>query len=171
MGNTFSKFNKEMKILMLGLEGAGKTTILYKLKSDQFVDAIPTVNFNVETITFKHAKLCIWDLSVRPLYRHYYAGAKGVVFVIDSSNRERLEEARQELDRIAIDRELSNVPILILANKQDVPNVMKPEEIQQRLELLHGPVGKHKWTVQPSSAITGEGIPDGISWLITFIRQ
>jgi len=159
---------------MLGLDAAGKTTVLYKLKLDQPVTAIPTVGFNVETVTFKNVKFGIWDVGgqdkIRPLWRHYYTGTQGLIFVIDSSDRERIDEARQELYRIAMDRGMSEVPILIFANKQDMPNAMKPQEIQQRLELSHGPLRQRNWIVQPSTATTGDGIHDGLAWLMTFIR-
>lgn len=163
-----------MRVLMLGLDNAGKTTVLYKLKLDQPVNAIPTVGFNVETVTFKNVKFGIWDVGgqdkIRPLWRHYYTGTQGLIFVIDSSDRDRIEEARQELYRIAMDRGMSEVPMLIFANKQDMPNAMKPQEIQQRLELSQGPLRQRNWIVQPSTATTGDGIYEGLSWLMTFIH-
>lgn len=163
-----------MRVLMLGLDAAGKTTVLYKLKLDQPVTAIPTVGFNVETVTFKNVKFGIWDVGgqdkIRPLWRHYYTGTQGLIFVIDSSDRERIEEARQELYRIAMDRSMSEVPILIFANKQDMPNAMRPQEIQQRLELSQGPLRNRNWIVQPSTAITGDGVYEGLAWLMTFVR-
>lgn len=159
---------------MLGLDNAGKTTVLYKLKLDQPVNAIPTVGFNVETVTYKNVKFGIWDVGgqdkIRPLWRHYYTGTQGLIFVIDSSDRDRVEEARQELYKIAMDGGMSEVPMLILANKQDMPNAMKPQEIQQRLELSHGPLKNRNWIVQPSTATTGDGVYEGLSWLMTFVR-
>lgn len=163
-----------MRILMLGLDAAGKTTVLYKLKLDQPVTAIPTVGFNVETVTFKNVKFGIWDVGgqdkIRPLWRHYYTGTQGLIFVIDSSDRERIDEAKQELYKIAMDRGMSEVPILIFANKQDMPNSMKPQEIQQRLELSHGPLEHRHWVVQPTTAVNGDGIYEGLSWLMTFVH-
>lgn len=163
-----------MRILMLGLDASGKTTVLYKLKLDQPVTAIPTVGFNVETVTFKNVKFGIWDVGgqdkIRPLWRHYFTGTQGLIFVVDSSDRERIEDARQELYRIAMDRSMSEVPILIFANKQDMPNAMKPQEIQQRLELSHGPLKQRNWIVQPSTATSGDGIYEGLTWLMNFVR-
>ena len=159
---------------MLGLDSAGKTTVLYKLKLDQPVSAIPTVGFNVETVTFKNVKFGIWDVGgqdkIRPLWRHYFTGTQGLIFVIDSSDRDRIEEARQELYKIAMDRVMNDVPILILANKQDMPNAMKPQEIQQRLELTSGPLKQRNWIVQPSTAVTGDGVYEGLTWLMTYAR-
>lgn len=178
MGKFFSKFkvfgSREMRILMLGLDAAGKTTVLYRLKLDQPVTAIPTVGFNVETVTYKNVKFGIWDVGgqdkIRPLWRHYYTGTQGLIFVIDSSDGDRIEEAKQELLRISMDRGMNDVPILIFANKQDMPNAMKPQEIQQRLGLDHGPLGQRKCFVQPSIAVTGDGIYEGLSWLMTFVK-
>lgn len=179
MGKFFSKFKmfggREMRVLMLGLDAAGKTTVLYILKLGQPLSAIPTVGFNVETVTFKNVKFSIWDVGgqdkIRPLWRHYYTGTQGLIFVIDSSDRERLDEAKQELYRIAMDRGMSDVPILIFANKQDMPNALKPIEIQERLELSRGPLEKRNWYVQPATATTGDGIYEGLAWLMTFVRN
>ncbi|KAL0967686.1 hypothetical protein UPYG_G00255580 [Umbra pygmaea] len=141
MGKMLSKIfgNKEMRILMLGLDAAGKTTILYKLKLGQSVTTIPTVGFNVETVTYKNVKFNVWDVGgqdkIRPLWRHYYTGTQGLIFVVDCADRDRIDEARQELHRIINDREMRDAIILIFANKQDLPDAMKPHEIQEKLGL------------------------------------
>ncbi|XP_015795942.1 ADP-ribosylation factor 6 [Tetranychus urticae] len=170
MGKFLSKIfgNKEMRILMLGLDAAGKTTILYKLKLNQSVTTIPTVGFNVETVTYKKVKFSVWDVGgqekIRPLWRHYYIGAQALIFVVDSSDRDRIEEARQELYRIVNDREMRDVIILIFANKQDLPEAMKPQEIQDRLGLTA--LTKRSWHVQSSCATSGDGLYEGLTWLM-----
>ncbi|KAK4471616.1 hypothetical protein MN116_005027 [Schistosoma mekongi] len=170
MGKLFSKLfgNKEMRILMLGLDAAGKTTILYRLKLGSSVSTIPTVGFNVETVTYKNVKFNVWDVGgqekIRPLWRHYFTGSQGLIFVVDSSDRDRIEEARQELHRIAADREMQDAVILVFANKQDLPNAMKPNEIQECLKLTKLRDGR-LWYVQPSIATTGEGLYEGLTWL------
>lgn len=119
--------------------------ILYKLKLNQDVTTIPTVGFNVETVTYKNVKFNVWDVGgqdkIRPLWRHYFSGmsndnatlqpdnakrtyslgTQGLIFVIDSNDRSRIEEARQELHRIILDREMKEALLLVFANKQDVP--------------------------------------------------
>lgn len=169
MGKLLSKIfgNKEMRILMLGLDAAGKTTILYKLKLGQSVTTIPTVGFNVETVTYKNVKFNVWDVGgqdkIRPLWRHYYTGTQGLIFVIDCADRDRIDEARQELHRIINDREMRDAIILIFANKQDLPEAMKPHEIQEKLGLTR--IRDRNWYVQPSCATTGDGLYEGLTWL------
>ncbi|KAI5645008.1 ADP-ribosylation factor family domain-containing protein [Phthorimaea operculella] len=165
MGKLLSKIfgNKEMRILMLGLDAAGKTTILYKLKLGQSVTTIPTVGFNVETVTYKNVKFNVWDVGgqdkIRPLWRHYYTGTQGLIFVVDCADRDRIDEARQELHRIINDREMRDAIILIFANKQDLPDAMKPHEIQEKLGLTRirdrncgGVGGAHSHTHTPHVA-------------------
>ncbi|KAI1289582.1 ADP-ribosylation factor 6 [Halotydeus destructor] len=156
---------------MLGLDAAGKTTILYKLKLGQSVTTIPTVGFNVETVTYKNVKFSVWDVGgqdkIRPLWRHYYTGTQALIFVVDSADRDRIDEARQELHRIVNDREMREVIILVFANKQDLPDAMKPQEIQDKLGLTLTGLRQRNWYVQPCCASTGEGLHDGLSWLMT----
>jgi len=157
---------------MLGLDAAGKTTILYKLKLNQGVTTIPTVGFNVETVTYKNVKFNVWDVGgqdkIRPLWRHYFSGTQGLIFVIDSNDRDRIDEARQELHRIIQDREMKDSLLLVFANKQDLPGAMSPTEVTERLQLtkLQGKV----WYVVPSCATTGEGLFEGLGWLSTNVK-
>ncbi|KAL9129647.1 MAG: hypothetical protein Q9175_007242, partial [Cornicularia normoerica] len=123
MGKIFG--SREMRLLMLGLDAAGKTTILYKLKLNSDITTIPTVGFNVETVTYKNVKFNVWDVGgqdkIRPLWRHYYSGTQGLIFVIDSNDRSRIKEAKEELHKIIKDREMKEALLLVFANKQDVP--------------------------------------------------
>ncbi|KAJ3343886.1 ADP-ribosylation factor, Arf Arf6 [Gonapodya sp. JEL0774] len=173
MGGAISKAlsklfgNKEMRILMLGLDCAGKTTILYKLKLNQSVTTIPTVGFNVETVTYKNVKFNVWDVGgqdkIRPLWRHYFTGAQGLVFVVDSADKDRLEEAKQELHRILQDREMKDVVILVFANKQDMPQAMSPSDLTEKLEMSK--LKDRTWFLRPCCAVTGEGLIEGLQWL------
>ncbi|KAL2071044.1 hypothetical protein VTL71DRAFT_12279 [Oculimacula yallundae] len=165
MGKIFG--SKEMRLLMLGLDAAGKTTILYKLKLNQDVTTIPTVGFNVETVTYKNVKFNVWDVGgqdkIRPLWRHYFSGTQGLIFVIDSSDKVRIDEARQELHRIINDREMKESLLLVFANKQDIPGAMKPQEVTDALKLTQ--LKDKIWFVVPSCATTGEGLLEGLAWL------
>merc|ERR1712151_1084656 len=112
---------QEMRILMVGLDAAGKTTILYKLKLGEVVTTIPTIGFNVETVEYKNISFTVWDVGgqdkIRPLWRYYYHGTQGLVFVVDSS-------ARDELMKILNEDEMRDAVLLVFANKQDLPNAM-----------------------------------------------
>ncbi|KNC85773.1 hypothetical protein SARC_02038 [Sphaeroforma arctica JP610] len=93
----------------------------------------------------------------------YSTGTQGLIFVVDSSDRDRIDEARSELHKIVSDREMKDAMVLVFANKQDVPGAMKPQEISERLGL---PVIRdRKWFVQPSCATTGEGLIEGLTWM------
>ncbi|BGP25143.1 ADP-ribosylation factor 6 [Rhodotorula toruloides] len=161
-----------MRILMLGLDAAGKTTILYKLKLDQSVTTIPTVGFNVETVTYKNVKFNVWDVGgqdkIRPLWRHYYTGTQGLVFVVDSQDRERIDEARTELHKILNDREMKDCLLLVFANKQDLPAAMTPTEVTEKLGLLK--MRDRSWFCQPSNALNGDGLFEGLNWLSQNIK-
>lgn len=89
---------------------------------------VHTVGFNVETVTYKNVKFNVWDVGgqdkIRALWRHYYTGTQGLVFVVDSQDRERIDEAKQELHRILSDREMKECLLLVFANKQDLPGGM-----------------------------------------------
>jgi len=170
MGKIFG--SKEMRLLMLGLDAAGKTTILYKLKLNQDVRTIPTVGFNVETVTYKNVKFNVWDVGgqdkIRPLWRHYFSGTQGLIFVIDSNDRARIDEARQELHRIILDREMGEALLLVFANKQDVAGAMTPQEVQERLKLSQ--LKDKIWYVVPSCATSGEGLFEGLGWLSNNVK-
>ncbi|TGZ81660.1 ARF/SAR superfamily [Ascodesmis nigricans] len=179
MGASVSKMmakmfgSKEMRLLMLGLDAAGKTTILYKLKLNQGVTTIPTVGFNVETVTYKNVKFNVWDVGgqdkIRPLWRHYFSGTQGLIFVIDSNDRDRIEEARQELHRIMQDREMKDTLLLVFANKQDLPGAMSPTEVTDKLQLSK--LKDRVWYVVPSCATTGEGLFEGLGWLSSNVKS
>ena len=97
------------------------------------------VGFNVETVTYKNVKFNVWDVGgqdkIRPLWRHYYTGTQGLVFVVDSQDRERIDEARQELHRILSDREMKDCLLLVFANKQDLPGGASPCHVVPRMSL------------------------------------
>lgn len=174
MGNSFSKVlgklfgSREMKILMLGLDNAGKTTILYKLKLNKIKTSAPTVGFNVETVTYKNVKFNMWDVGgqerLRPLWRHYFPATTALIFVIDSQDKDRLNEAKEEFYSIVGEKEMEKVVLLVLANKQDLKGALKPQEISDFLELDQN-LKNQLWCVVGSNALTGQGLVEGLSWV------
>ncbi|KAI5679211.1 hypothetical protein M9H77_10161 [Catharanthus roseus] len=158
---------KEMRILMVGLDAAGKTTILYKLKLGEIVTTIPTIGFNVETVEYKNISFTVWDVGgqdkIRPLWRHYFQNTQGLIFVVDSNDRDRVVEARDELHRMLNEDELRDAVLLVFANKQDLPNAMNAAEITDKLGL-HSLRQRH-WYIQSTCATSGEGLYEGLDWL------
>uniref|UniRef100_A0A8C7LWC6 ADP-ribosylation factor n=1 Tax=Oncorhynchus mykiss TaxID=8022 RepID=A0A8C7LWC6_ONCMY len=130
---------KQMRILMVGLDAAGKTTILYKLKLGEIVTTIPTIGFNVETVEYKNICFTVWDVGgqdkIRPLWRHYFQNTQGLIFVVDSNDRERVAESAEELSKMLQEDELREAVLLVFANKQDLPNAMAVSDLTDKLGL------------------------------------
>ncbi|KAI4772760.1 ARF/SAR superfamily, partial [Aureobasidium sp. EXF-3400] len=179
MGLTFSRLfdrlwgKKEMRILMVGLDAAGKTTILYKLKLGEIVTTIPTIGFNVETVEYKNIQFTVWDVGgqdkIRPLWRHYFQNTQGIIFVVDSNDRDRVVEAREELQRMLNEDELRDALLLVFANKQDLPNAMNAAEITDKLGL-HS-LRQRAWYIQSTCATSGDGLYEGLEWLSNSLRK
>ena len=127
----------DKKILFLGLDNAGKTTLLFKIKDDEFKDTVPTIGLNVEQITYKGMTLTLWDVGgqARKLWKHYYDKVDGVIMVIDSADVDRMKIVQDELAKIVVEPGLETVPILILANKQDLDSALSKEEITELLNI------------------------------------
>jgi len=180
MGGTISNLwkrmfgKKEMRILMVGLDAAGKTTILYKLKLGDVVTTIPTIGFNVETVEYKNISFTVCDVGgqdkIRPLWRHYFQNTQGVIFVVDSNDRERIDannsaeaSAQEELHRMLSEDELRDAVLLVFANKQDLPNALSVAEITERLKL--NAIRNRSWYIQATCATSGDGLYEGLDWL------
>ncbi|KAH3758934.1 ADP-ribosylation factor 1 [Pelomyxa schiedti] len=172
MGSVFAKLfsglgRKDMRILMVGLDAAGKTTILYKLKLGEIVTTIPTIGFNVETVEYKNIDFTVWDVGgqdkIRPLWRHYFQNTQGLIFVVDSNDRERISEAHDELQKMLNEDELREAIVLVFANKQDLPNAMTVSELTDKLGMHT--LRNRKWFIQATCATSGDGLYEGLDWL------
>ncbi|XP_035671605.1 ADP-ribosylation factor-like [Branchiostoma floridae] len=163
------------RILMLGLDAAGKTTILYKLKLNETVTTIPTIGFNVEEVCpTKYVSFTVWDVGgqekIRQLWRHYYQNSEGLIFVVDSADRARLEEAREELFGIMESPEFPRgTPIVVIANKQDLPNAASCSEIVEKLHMRK--LVENQWHVQGACAVTGDGVYDAVEHLGRMVKD
>ncbi|OXM79302.1 arf/Sar family, other [Cryptococcus neoformans Bt63] len=201
--------DKEVRILMVGLDSAGKTTILYRLQIGEVVSTIPSkfllplsshlpspwaekpscsiirwaalkrssliaIGFNVETVSYKNINFQVWDLggqsSIRPYWRCYYANTQAIIYVIDSSDTSRLATSRSELLTMLSEDELKSVPVLVFANKQDVEGALSPGEISDKLGLAGQEKGR-EWSVRGSCAIKGDGLEEGLDWLVNTIQK
>eukprot|EP00818_Percolomonas_sp_WS_P006687 CAMPEP_0117443294 /NCGR_PEP_ID=MMETSP0759-20121206/4617_1 /TAXON_ID=63605 /ORGANISM="Percolomonas cosmopolitus, Strain WS" /LENGTH=188 /DNA_ID=CAMNT_0005235257 /DNA_START=81 /DNA_END=647 /DNA_ORIENTATION=+ len=158
--------HKNAKLLILGLDAAGKSTILYHWKLGEEVVTIPTIGFNVETLQYKNITMTTFDLGgqsrIRSLWRYYFDQTDGVIYVVDSADVDRVRESAQELHRVLADDRMNRVPVLVLANKQDLPESMTADKIVENMRM--GQL-KNDWYVQPCVGITGAGLIEGMEWL------
>ncbi|OWZ63692.1 hypothetical protein AYX14_06664 [Cryptococcus neoformans] len=160
--------SKEMRVLFLGLDNAGKTTILKKLNNENISDISPTLGFNIKSLIRDGYTLNIWDVggqrTLRPYWRNYFESTDAVVWVVDSSDRMRMEDCRDELKELLHEERLAGATLLVFANKQDLGGSMTLEEIRDALELRS--IISHRWIVYPCSAFTGKNLDDGMNWLV-----
>jgi len=157
----------EKRAIMVGLDGAGKTTILYRLKLGEVRPSAPTIGFNVETVTFGDISMPVWDLGgqvkARPLWKHYLAGTNIVIYVVDCADEKRLAEAKTELDALLLEDELVGVPLLVFANKQDVPGAVKVTDLVNRFQLHDQRT--RTWYVMGCSALQSQTeLLEGVDW-------
>ena len=164
---------KEVKILMLGLDATGKTTILYQLKMGETVKTIPTIGFNVETLDYKGLNFTVWDVGgqdkIRVLWKHYYQNTDGLIFVVDSNDRDRMEDAAEELKKMLAEEELKDCAVLVMANKQDLNGALAPGEVTEKLGM--GALKGRTWLVQGTSATTGQGLKEGLDWMASVLLK
>ena len=159
--------DRQCKIMLLGLANAGKTTILYKLQLGDVISAHPTIGSNVEEIVHDNIRLQVWDLggqeTLRSSWRTYFNSAEAVIFVVDSADKHNTLLAKMELFNLILDENLKGAPILVFANKMDLPVALPAEEISSLLDLTE--IRSHDWHIQACSAILGDGLVEGIDWL------
>lgn len=171
----FGGGKRDVRICMVGLDAAGKTTVLYKLKLGEVVHTIPTIGFNVDSVEYKNIAFTVWDIGgqdkIRPLWRHYYNNSGGIIFVVDSNDHQRVDEssdgrqtsAADELHKMLGEDDLRGVPVLVLANKQDMHGAMSVKDVSQRLQMDR--IRDRQWHVQGTCATTGDGLFEGLDWL------
>jgi len=156
-------------VVMLGLDAAGKTAVLYKLRLGKAVQTIPTMGFNTETIPYKNFEFRIWDVGgqdrIRALWQHHLDGARVVIFVVDSADKDRLPQAATELHKLMRDPRLRDAYLLVYANKQDQRHAITAREMVERLDLSS--ISDRSWFLQGSNARTGEGLYEGLDWLVS----
>jgi ADP-ribosylation factor 1/2 len=127
----------------------------------------------VETVENKTVSFTVWDLGgkdkIRPLWRHYYQSTQAVIFVVDANDRDRVDEARDELHRMLNEDELRSASLLVLANKCDLPNAMPVGELVEKLGL-HA-LRQRDWYIQSTCATAGDGLFEGLDWLTSKVKQ
>ncbi|XP_027704027.1 ADP-ribosylation factor-like protein 11 [Vombatus ursinus] len=165
MGNlNFKGQHKEApRVVIMGLDSAGKTTLLYKLKNNQQVETYPTVGFNVESLeASKYGSLTLWDVGgqdqLRSSWKNYLEDTDSLLYVLDSTDEDRLPEATAELENVLNNVHMAGVPFLVLANKQEMPGALSLLEIKNRMRLDR--FNDRSWELRGCSALTGEGLKE-----------
>lgn len=173
MGILFSKLFKYLfgdspiKIVILGLDNAGKTTILYRLKLGRIIKTIPTCGFNLETIKYEGLTLDVWDLAgqknSRLLWRNYLENTNSIMFVIDSTDKKRIENVKYELDLILHNERLAGIPLCFCLNKWDLDNKMTEEDVVFQLGLSE--IKNREWQLFKTIGKSGVGIDEAFKWI------
>ncbi|XP_032554675.1 ADP-ribosylation factor-like protein 5B isoform X1 [Chiroxiphia lanceolata] len=161
----------EHKVIIVGLDNAGKTTILYQFLMNEVVHTSPTIGSNVEEIVVKNTHFLMWDIggqeSLRSSWNTYYSNTEFIILVVDSIDRERLSITKEELYRMLAHEDLRKAAVLIFANKQDMKGCMTAAEISTYLTLSS--IKDHPWHIQSCCALTGEGLCQGLEWMTSRI--
>ncbi|ELR17337.1 ADPribosylation factor, putative [Acanthamoeba castellanii str. Neff] len=164
---------KEMRILILGLDNAGKTTCVKKFNGEDINEISPTLGFSIKTLEFEGYQLSVWDIggqkSLRSYWRNYFEQTDGIVWVVDSADKRRLEDCRAELGQLLLEEKLSGASLLVYANKQDIKGALSHDDIAQVLGLHD--INQRHWHIQSCSAVTGEGLAEGVEWLVNDIAS
>jgi ADP-ribosylation factor-like protein 2 len=167
---------KELRLLILGLDNAGKTTILRKFSGEPIDTIEPTLGFNIKTLEHGGYKLNFWDVggqkTIRAYWRNYFERTDGLIWVVDSSDRHRLELCRAELQDLLTQEKLAGASLLILANKQDLAGAASAEEIAKILCLdTDDKFANRHWSIYGCSAVTGSGLAEGMDWMVSDISS
>ncbi|CAG8544040.1 682_t:CDS:2 [Ambispora leptoticha] len=162
---------EEVKIVLVGLDNAGKTTVLYKLLLNEVVTTTPTIGSNVEEIIYKNIRFLMWDLggqdTLRATWRTYYVKTRAVIMVIDSTDRDRLHISRGELHAMMEDENLKGAVLLVFANKQDMNGALSAAQISESLNLTS--LRDKQWHIQACCALSGDGLFEGLDWIVSQI--
>jgi ADP-ribosylation factor-like protein 1 len=163
-------------VLLVGLDFAGKTTILHRVKGKMTVHTtIPTIGFVVENLNLDGIMATSFNVGgrspMRPIARHYYKTIQAIAFVVDSNDEYRLDRAFDELSYLLKEQSLQGKPLLLFCNKQDLPKALSPEELVVRYKLGDKAAGR-KWRAIGCSPRVGKAeLQDALSWLSEAARE
>jgi ADP-ribosylation factor-like protein 3 len=157
----------------LGLDNAGKTTILKTLSDEEISHIMPTQGFNIKSLVQEGFKLNVWDIggqsTIRTYWPNYFEHTDALVYVVDSADRRRFNEARDELVSLLNHEKLANIPVLVFANKSDLLQAAQADEISENMALAD--ITGRVWTIFACSAKNGDGLQEGMEWVIKALSE
>ena len=176
-------WGKTGKLLFLGLDNAGKTTLLHMLKDDRMASHFPTLHPTSEELSINRIRFITYDLGghrqARRVWKDYFLAVDAIVFLIDCTNRERFLESKVELDSLLADDQVTSCPVLILGNKIDVPGAASEDEILEAFSLYGQTTGKGKVSRSELSArplelfmcsiLKRQGYGEGLNWISQYL--
>uniref|UniRef100_A0A7I4D9X7 ADP-ribosylation factor-like protein 3 n=1 Tax=Physcomitrium patens TaxID=3218 RepID=A0A7I4D9X7_PHYPA len=164
---------QEARILFLGLDNAGKTTILKLLADGDIQTVTPTQGFHIQSLIYEGFRLNVWDIggqrAIRPYWRNYFETTDALVYVFDCADRHRLKESGDELSLLLEEEKIIGVPLLVLANKQDLRHALPADEVAAGLNLVA--IRDRTWQIQGCSAKTGDGLQEGMDWILQRVKN
>uniref|UniRef100_A0A0G4HD01 Uncharacterized protein n=1 Tax=Chromera velia CCMP2878 TaxID=1169474 RepID=A0A0G4HD01_9ALVE len=179
MGQLGSREKKEIRTALVGLENAGKTTALYRLKFAQESPAVPTIGFCVETFLYKELNLVVMDMQkgrgmgkLRPLWKHYFEGLGAIIFMVDASDLEAIGDARTALWQLVDELEGRDVIVAVLANKQDKAEALGPEEVALQLRFTELPQARKRAFGTAAADDRGSAeLFEALDWILEVHRE
>ncbi len=169
----YNKLKKEPNILILGLDNAGKTTLINYLTGENNKKVTVTQGVNAKSIQCGGIKLNVYDLGgqkkLREYWKYYYENVDGLIYVVDGSDENRIDECNEAFQSLLNEEKLKGVPVLCYGNKTDLEGCLEPDEIINRLKM--NDITERDWCLHACSALKGTGIQDGIKWILEKLSQ